>query len=206
MFAMSQVLLYTLCTKTFAFHSIFYIIESQMRWVILYTILLPSTLFAFCFEYAGNEHGITPIILESIAKIESNLNPGAINRNSNGSVDIGLMQINSTWLKTLNLSQKDLLDDACLNARVGAQILRHCIDRYGVNWEAIGCYNATSRDKKVDYAWKVFRMLRNGQSTGEAGKRGSGEAEKGMKQRAASTRSSLVFHVRDVNDTERDAP
>lgn len=169
-----------------------------MRWIILCAILLPSTLFSFCFEYAGNEHGITPIILESIARVESNLNPRAINRNRNGSVDIGLMQINSGWLKTLNVSQKDLLDDACLNTRVGAQILRQCIDRYGLNWEAIGCYNATSRDKKVGYAWKVFKKLQNEQTKEEAGK--------DMKQRTASSRSSLVFHVRDITETERETP
>jgi soluble lytic murein transglycosylase-like protein len=177
-----------------------------MRWIVLYTILLPTTLFAFCFEYAGNEHGITPVILESIAKVESNLNPSAINRNRNGSVDIGLMQINSEWLKTLKLSQKDLLNDACLNTRVGAQILRQCIDRYGVNWEAIGCYNATSRDKKVSYAWKVFRILQKEQikGNGEMGKWGNGEAD--IRQKSASAKPSLVFHARDITETERETP
>lgn len=178
-----------------------------MRWMILCTILLPSTLFAFCFEYAGNEHGITPIILESIAKVESSLNPRAINRNRDGSVDIGLMQINSGWLKTLKLSQNDLLDDACLNTRVGAQILRHCIDRYGVSWEAIGCYNATSRDKKVGYAWKVFRILQKEQM-----KEGNAQGRSVKKDHELSAMSheqkssSLVFHVRDIADAEREAP
>ncbi len=178
-----------------------------MRWAILCAILLPATLFAFCFEYAGNEHGITPIILESIARVESNLNPRAINRNRNGSVDIGLMQINSGWLKTLNVSQKDLLDDACLNTRIGAQILRQCIDRYGLNWEAIGCYNATSMDKKVGYAWKVFRKLQNEQT-----KEGNVQGRSIKKSHELSAMSyepkssSLVFHVRDIAETEREAP
>jgi len=178
-----------------------------MRWAILCAILLPTTLFAFCFEYAGNEHGITPIILESIARVESNLNPRAINRNRDGSVDIGLMQINSGWLKTLNVSQKDLLDDACLNTRVGAQILRQCIDRYGLNWEAIGCYNATSRDKKVGYAWKVFRKLQKEQTMKNVPQ--SRSVKKGYELSAMShepKRSSLVFHVRDIAETEGEAP
>lgn len=167
-------------------------------------------LFAFCFEYAGNEHGITPIILESIAKVESNLNPRAINRNKNGSVDIGLMQINSGWLKTLNVNQKDLLDDACLNTRVGAQILRQCIDRHGLNWEAIGCYNATSRDKRVGYAWKVFRILQKEQikEDREHGRRAEEQRSRGAGdgQKMVSTRSSLVFHVRDITEAERERP
>jgi len=177
-----------------------------MRWIILCTVLLPSVLFAFCFEYAGNEHGITPIILESIAKVESNLNPRAINRNRNGSVDIGLMQINSGWLKTLKLSQKDLLDDACLNTRVGAQILRQCIDRHGLNWEAIGCYNATGRDKRVGYAWKVFRKLQGEQAkeSEERGRKGAGEKRSG--QQTVETKSSLVFHARDITEAESETP
>jgi len=178
-----------------------------MRLIIICTVLLPSILFAFCFEYAGNEHGITPIILESIAKVESNLNPRAINRNRNGSVDIGLMQINSEWLKTLKLSQKDLLDDACLNTRVGAQILKACIDRHGLNWEAIGCYNATSRDKRVGYAWKVFRILQKEQikennAQGKSVKKNYELSAMSYEQK----RSSLVFHARDITETEGEAP
>ncbi|OPY79683.1 MAG: Transglycosylase SLT domain protein [Syntrophorhabdus sp. PtaU1.Bin058] len=178
-----------------------------MRWIILCTILMPSVLFAFCFEYAGNEYGITPVILESIAKVESNLNPRAVNRNRNGSVDIGLMQINSGWLKTLQLNQQDLLNDACLNARVGAQILRKCIDRHGLNWEAIGCYNATSRDKRVDYAWKVFRILQNeqmkrGDMQGGSAQKGCDTSVMGHEQKS----SSLVFRARDITETEGETP
>jgi soluble lytic murein transglycosylase-like protein len=58
-------------------------------------VLLPVTVLGFCFEDAGNKYGINPILLESIARVESNLNPKAINKNTNGTSDIGLMQINS---------------------------------------------------------------------------------------------------------------
>ena len=37
-----------------------------------------------------------------IAKWESGLNPKAINFNQNNTVDVGLFQINSTWLKKCN--------------------------------------------------------------------------------------------------------
>ena len=62
-------------------------------------MLTPLHLFSFCFEDAGSEYGIDSRLLENIARVESNLNPRAINLNSNGSSDIGLMQINSFWIK-----------------------------------------------------------------------------------------------------------
>ncbi len=40
-------------------------------------------------------------LLRSIAEAESGLNPAAINRNSNGTYDFGVMQINSSWEKIL---------------------------------------------------------------------------------------------------------
>ena len=64
-------------------------------------ICLPTQAKAFCFEEAGSQYGISPQLLWSIAKTESNFNPRAINRNSNGTYDYGLMQINSSWAKRL---------------------------------------------------------------------------------------------------------
>jgi soluble lytic murein transglycosylase-like protein len=115
---------------------------------------------AFCFEEAGQQYRISPQLLESIARTESNLKPQAINRNVNGSVDYGLMQINSSWVRLFGISSDDLLSDACYNAKIGAWILRQCMDRYGYNWNAVGCYNAASKAKRARYAWKVCSDLR----------------------------------------------
>jgi soluble lytic murein transglycosylase-like protein len=123
---------------------------------------------AFCFEEAGREFRISPQLLESIARTESNLKPQAINRNLNGSVDYGLMQINSSWVRLFGISSDDLLSDACYNTRIGAWILRQCMDRYGYNWNAVGCYNAASKAKRARYAWKVFSDLRANNAYGEA--------------------------------------
>lgn len=56
---------------------------------------------AFCFSEAAQRYGINEKILIAIAKVESNFNPSAININKNGSVDHGLMQINSQHLNKL---------------------------------------------------------------------------------------------------------
>jgi hypothetical protein len=123
-------------------------------------LLVPfPALQAFCFDEAGREYGVNPLLLESIARVESNLNPRALNRNRNGSVDVGLMQVNSLWIKDFRLSLDAMIDDPCLNTMIGARILRQCIDRHGYTWEAVGCYNALGREKRIDYSWKVFNAL-----------------------------------------------
>lgn len=121
--------------------------------------LSPSYISAFCFDEAGKEYGISPSLLEAIAKNESNLNPKAVNRNRNGSLDYGLMQINSAWIGPLKLKPSALMSDPCYNTFIGAKILRQCIDRYGLSWEAVGCYNAVDKRKRVDYTWRIHKKL-----------------------------------------------
>ncbi|MBI4687172.1 MAG: lytic transglycosylase domain-containing protein [Nitrospirae bacterium] len=121
--------------------------------------LLPAVVSAFCFEEAGKAYDINHSLLESIAKTESNLTPAAVNRNNNGTEDLGLMQVNSSWIKPLNLNYGLLLSDPCYNVKAGANILRGCIDKYGYTWEAVGCYNAVSAPKRVKYSWKIYNKL-----------------------------------------------
>lgn len=119
--------------------------------------------FDRCFSTVGSYYHINPLLLRAIARTESHFNPAAINRNGDGSVDLGLMQINSQWLPTLAQAGIDahrLLSDPCLNVAVGALILRDDIKRYGVSWKAVGAYNAASPEKRVRYAAKVVRSLR----------------------------------------------
>ncbi|MBF0505618.1 MAG: lytic transglycosylase domain-containing protein [Nitrospirae bacterium] len=138
------------------------VINNIFYFVVLSSFILhPSSFsYAFCFDEAGQKYGISPVLLECIAKTESNLDPKATNKNKNGSVDIGLMQVNSFWIKSLGFDGDRLLNDCCYNTMAGAQILRQCIDRHGYTWEAVGCYNAVSPDKKKAYSWKIFRQLK----------------------------------------------
>lgn len=125
----------------------------------LLLIALPLYANAFCFEEAGDYYGISPQLLWSIAKTESNFNPTAINRNTNGSYDYGVMQINSIWAKKLG-STWNALSDPCTNVKIGAWILAQCIQDYGNSWRAVGCYNSRTPSKGDKYATKVFRVLR----------------------------------------------
>jgi soluble lytic murein transglycosylase-like protein len=114
-----------------------------------------------CWEQAAHRYGVNTYLLYAIAKTESNLNPKAINRNANGSYDIGLMQINSSWLPTLRrygVSEKDLYEP-CINIQVGAWVLANNMQRMGNSWNAVGAYNAKSPKLRAKYALKVYKNL-----------------------------------------------
>lgn len=187
--------------------------KSRLAWIFFSLIIaffIISTPFssaneaiAFCFSEAGEAYGISPQLLKGIAKVESSLNPRAINKNLNGSVDMGLMQINSSWISRLNLEPDRLLSDSCYNVMTGSKILRLCMDKYGYTWEAVGCYNAMSRHKRVDYSWKVFEMLKAEQKNASKGlaSDSSSHAFKALKKESGMTagkgHQTLTFTVKD---------
>ena len=144
---------------------------------------------AFCFDEAARVYGVNPNLLKGIASIESNNNPSAINHNNNGTRDLGIMQINSSWIKPMGLDQQELLENPCYNVMTGAKILKKCVERHGYTWEAIGCYNAVNPSMRVKYSWKVFNELNR---------------EPIPKNFTASPpNTSLYFVVRDVSDEGR---
>jgi len=110
-------------------------------------------------DEAGRANNISYDLLESIARVESGLNSKALHVNRNGTTDLGLMQINSAWIDPMHLNREELIADPCYNVMAGARILRQCIDKHGYTWEAVGCYNAKSKGKRVGYSWRIFREL-----------------------------------------------
>lgn len=119
---------------------------------------VPVMAHADCIDDAASFHHVNVSLMRAIAQVESGTQTHAINTNSNGTVDIGLMQINSSWLPRLareGISEPSLLDP-CTNAYVGAWILSENIRQYGPTWSAIGAYNASSPDKRLAYARKVY--------------------------------------------------
>ena len=115
---------------------------------------------AFCFEAAGAEYGVSPLLLWSIAKVESDFTPQTVNWNQNGTYDYGLMQINSAWAQKLGIGVWRSLGDPCANVKAGAWILARCVKRYGYTWEAVGCYNASDNKKREMYARRVYAIFK----------------------------------------------
>jgi soluble lytic murein transglycosylase-like protein len=114
-----------------------------------------------CFVSASNHYKVDVKLLKAIAKTESSGSRYAYNVNSNGTADIGIMQINSGWLGTLNRYgiTKTHLQDPCWNIHIGAWILASNISLYGNTWRAVGAYNARSKDKQILYVKKVMKSF-----------------------------------------------
>nr|WP_322050017.1 transglycosylase SLT domain-containing protein [Paraburkholderia bannensis] len=121
-------------------------------------IATPGLALADCIDDAAAFQHVNVSLMRAIAQVESGTQTNVVNRNSNGTVDIGLMQINSSWLPRLaqvGITQQSLYDP-CTNAYVAAWILAENIRQFGPTWNAIGAYNASSPDKRLAYAQKVY--------------------------------------------------
>lgn len=124
-------------------------------------LLLGSQAHALCFKQAADRYKVSETLLKAIAMTESDFNPAASNVNTNGSEDIGVMQINSSWLPSLSkfgIGRAEL-KDACTNVNIGAWVLAQNIAQYGDTWRAVGAYNARSPSKQAIYIQKVWRNL-----------------------------------------------
>ena len=126
--------------------------------LIILFILHPISAQAFCFEEAGQRYQVSPWLLWSIAKSESAFDPSAINSNRNGTVDVGLMQINSIWADPLGKTWKPI-NDPCTNVMAGAWILRQCMQDYGYTWKAVGCYHSRTPELRDAYALRIANIL-----------------------------------------------
>lgn len=114
-----------------------------------------------CFQKAGDYYRINPLLLKAIARQESSMNPRAVGKNTNGTVDLGMMQINTTWLPKLARAgvRREHLMDPCVNIMVGAWVLADGVRRFGMSWKAVGVYHSPTPWRQQSYAAKVQRHL-----------------------------------------------
>ncbi|EPC4333640.1 MULTISPECIES: lytic transglycosylase domain-containing protein [Enterobacter] len=112
-----------------------------------------------CFDQAGKDYQIDPLLLMSISIKESHLVPDAINgSNRNGTEDVCGMQVNSSHygkLKNFNITRERLLNDPCICVYTGAWVLAHNFRSYGKNWDSVGMYN-TGPSKKLITQRKAY--------------------------------------------------
>ncbi len=112
---------------------------------------------------------IEPNLIKAIALVESNLKKDSIGKNRDKknnikSFDYGLMQINQMHIPMLKKrgiikDERDLLDNPCLNIKIGTEILYKHFSRCGMTWQCLGTYNAgfamDNQKKRLQYAQKI---------------------------------------------------
>ncbi|CAG9208409.1 lytic transglycosylase domain-containing protein [Paraburkholderia tropica] len=121
----------------------------------------PFVAHADCLDDAAAFRHINVQLVRAIAKQESGMRADAVNVNRNGTEDIGLMQINSSWLPKLARYgiRREHLFNACVNAYVGTWILASNIRQFGPTWKAVGAYNSPTSAHQLVYANSIYRRL-----------------------------------------------
>jgi len=117
---------------------------------------------ADCFDRAAAYQHVSPLILRAIAWQESHNRADAMHVNANGSIDYGLMQINSIHLAPLSRFGvgKEALMSPCKSVYVAAWLLRRQVDKYGNTWAAVGAYHSATPSLRDDYARLISNILR----------------------------------------------
>ncbi|MEM7173111.1 MAG: lytic transglycosylase domain-containing protein [Pseudomonadota bacterium] len=128
-----------------------------------------NLVIAFCMHIATNAYGLPPQALPSLLLVEGG-KTGAVSKNTNRTVDMGLMQINTIWLgeisKISGLSKPEveekLTNDACFNIFVSGYILKSEIDAAdGKFWDGVGHYHSRTPPIKSRYISKVRKAWEN---------------------------------------------
>ncbi len=128
-----------------------------------------------CTDHIAAQYEVPPALVRAIHDVEAGWPGAAIGPMSNGEYDLGVMQVNGWWLKTLKehgFTEETLRDDACSNITAGVWILAQ---EYAAlrNWpEAIAAYNRgrKNRNKGAGYAKKVISRWFKRNSAHEAPK------------------------------------
>lgn len=121
----------------------------------------PAVFASDCFEQAAAYHRVNYIILKAIAWQESRGRSEAIHVNQNGSIDYGMMQINSIHLRELSRYglTRDSLMNGCRNVYIGAWHLRRMMNKYGNNWNAVGAYHSETPHERDKYASGIKNLV-----------------------------------------------
>jgi lysozyme-related protein Hpa2 len=114
-----------------------------------------------CFAAAAAYQHVSPLVLRAIAWQESHANASAVHRNANGSIDYGMMQINSVHLPALSrygISAADLMNP-CASIFVAAWHLRRMIVKYGYTWTAVGAYHSETPVERDRYGRSIEAIV-----------------------------------------------
>lgn len=123
-----------------------------------------------CIDEAARFHGVHPGLLRAVLVVESGLNARAVNINRNGTIDIGIGQINSMHLPELAMHgiTRHHLMDACVGTYVVAWMLRRQIHKHGNTWRGVATYHSATAVHNARYARQIHNQLvRDGWISGQ---------------------------------------
>ncbi len=120
--------------------------------------------FLACMLASAMHYRLPPRVLPAIQRVEGGV-MGKVSQNTDGSVDIGLMQINSRWIMPIaSMTHQTpaqvatrLALEPCFNVAAAAMILRTALDNeHGNLLRAIGDYHSRTLPLNMAYQRKVI--------------------------------------------------
>ncbi|CAH2601838.1 Lytic transglycosylase domain-containing protein [Rhodovastum atsumiense] len=125
---------------------------------------MPVPLLA-CMVATATYYNLPPRVLPSIHRVEGG-SIGMASRNTDGSEDLGLMQINTRWIQPLAeatglpapVVRLRLLQDGCFNIAAAGAILRTYLNEArGDLMTAIGYYHSHTPTRHFAYRQRVLQ-------------------------------------------------
>jgi hypothetical protein len=124
--------------------------------------------FLACMVAAASFYHLPPRVLPSIQVVEGG-RPGIISQNTDGSADLGVMQVNTLWVPqfaaitgmTDNAVRTRLIVDPCFNIAAAGAIMRVYLDEAGGDLlRAVGYYHSHTPQRASEYQDKVLSAAR----------------------------------------------
>jgi len=114
-----------------------------------------------CINRAAITYFVPAKVIISVLETENGKN-GQAKPNKNGTIDYGVMQINSVWLKKIEhygYNAKMIQYNPCANVAVGTWILSQRIaDKQNI-WSGIGNYHSYTPNLSANYQLNVSHKL-----------------------------------------------
>lgn len=130
--------------------------------------MITAQALAVCIFAAAQTYSVPAPVILGILHVEGGRVGQAV-LNTNGTYDLGPMQINTIWMPELarhwQVSQSQatqmVRDDACINIGVGAWILRKKMNDTGSLYQGIAWYHSATPRFGHKYREKVLRAMQN---------------------------------------------
>jgi hypothetical protein len=129
--------------------------------------MLTAHALAACLLSAASLYQVPPAVMIGIMQVEGGHVGQAAGPNTNGTYDLGPMQVNTRWMPSLaqtwhvtpSTAQNWVRDDGCVNVYVAAWILKQKITETGSLYRGIAFYHSATPGEGNRYASKVIMAM-----------------------------------------------
>jgi soluble lytic murein transglycosylase-like protein len=115
-----------------------------------------------CINHAAIIYHVPATIILSVMKKEGGRN-GAASVNKNGTIDYGVMQINSIWLAKIvpyGYTKEDLQFNACKNITVATWIIAQGLAQGKSSWSGVANYHSRTKIYNEKYSKSIYETYR----------------------------------------------